>query len=107
MAHHKLTQKKVNGLSKPGRYSDAGGLDAQVTEKGGFWVFRYVRGGRNGKRGRERWLGSGPLWDLPLEQARDGAGRGPPPIAEEYRPVGCEASGTGRTNPSGCETNHF
>ena len=73
MAHHKLTQKKVDGLSRPGRYSDRGGLYATVTETGGFWTFRYVRGGRDGKRGRERWMGLGPLWDVPLAEARDGA----------------------------------
>jgi hypothetical protein len=37
MAHHKLSQMKINGLSKPGRYNDGGGLYAQVTDKGGFW----------------------------------------------------------------------
>ena len=87
MAHHKLTQKKVDGLSRPGRYSDRGGLYATVTETGGFWTFRYVRGGRDGKRGRERWMGLGPLWDVPLAEARDGAEQARKLVRQDIDPL--------------------
>ena len=58
--HHKLNQKKVNELSKPGRYGDGGGLYAQVTTTGPSWIFRYELSGK------EQWMGLGPLCDFTL-----------------------------------------
>src|SRR5712664_2161871 len=62
-----LNVKKVNKLSKPGRYGDGAGLYAQVTTTGRSWVFRYEL------RGKERWMGLGPLCDFSLDEARERA----------------------------------
>ncbi len=63
----KLNVKKVAKLSKPGRYADGANLYVQITETGRSWVFRYE------VRGRERWMGFGPLRDFTLEEAREEA----------------------------------
>jgi integrase len=62
-----LNVKKVNKLSEPGRYCDGAGLYAQITSTGRSWVLRYET------RGRERWMGLGPLRDFTLDEARERA----------------------------------
>ncbi|MGB6448806.1 MAG: integrase arm-type DNA-binding domain-containing protein, partial [Xanthobacteraceae bacterium] len=63
-----LTQKRVEKLNTPGRYSDGHQLYLQVqspTNKS--WLFRYTFDGR------ERFMGLGPLHTIGLEEARERA----------------------------------
>jgi integrase len=63
-----LTQKRIEKLKTPGRYSDAHQLYLQVqspTNKS--WLFRYTFDGR------ERFMGLGPLHTIGLEEARERA----------------------------------
>jgi integrase len=63
-----LTQKRIEKLNTPGRYSDGHQLYLQVqspTNKS--WLFRYTFGGR------ERFMGLGPLHTIDLEEARERA----------------------------------
>jgi len=68
----KLSVKKIAKLTRPGRYSDGDGLSVQITKPdrkgngGGVrsWLFRYEL------RGRERWMGLGPLRFVSLDEAR-------------------------------------
>jgi Arm DNA-binding domain len=62
---NKLSAKKVERLTTPGRHSDGGGLFLSI-DKGGRrrWVFLYTRHGRRVELG----LGGGR--DLPLAAAR-------------------------------------
>ena len=51
----KLTVKKIERLTKPGRYGDGANLYLQITETGvKSWAFRYELFGR-----RERWMALG------------------------------------------------
>lgn len=69
-----LTVKRVERLTKPGRYGDGRGLYLQVTTSGvRSWILRYERGGSNGNKGRERWMGLGPLHTVGLAEARERA----------------------------------
>ena len=80
-----LTQRQITGIKEPGRYGDGRGLYLQVTPSGvRSWLLRYERAedrpDRNSatrpdgkKRGRERWMGLGPLADFSLEEARERA----------------------------------
>jgi integrase len=62
---NKLSARKVETVSAPGRHSDGGGLYLNVTESGGrSWLFMYKTGGRR------REMGLGSLRDVPLTQAR-------------------------------------
>ena len=62
---NKLSARKVETVSVPGRHSDGGGLYLNVTESGGrSWLFMYKTGGRR------REMGLGSLRDVPLTQAR-------------------------------------
>jgi hypothetical protein len=62
---NKLSARKVETVSKPGRHSDGGGLYLNVTESGGrSWLFMYKASGRR------REMGLGSLRDVPLTQAR-------------------------------------
>jgi integrase len=62
---NKLSARKVETVSEPGRHSDGGGLYLNVTESGGrSWLFMYKTGGRR------REMGLGSLRDVPLTQAR-------------------------------------
>lgn len=63
----KLTTLKINKLTKPGRYSDGGGLYLSVKDGSRSWLFRFKLAGR------ETWMGLGPLADLNLTEARDKA----------------------------------
>ena len=63
-----LTQKRIQKLNIPGRYSDGHQLYLQVqspTNKS--WLFRYTFDGR------ERFMGLGPLHTIDLEEARERA----------------------------------
>jgi integrase len=63
-----LTQKRIQKLNMPGRYSDGHQLYLQVqspTNKS--WLFRYTFSGR------ERFMGLGPLHTIDLEEARERA----------------------------------
>jgi integrase len=61
----KLTALKVSGKRKPGMYSDGGGLYLQVTNTGAkSWIFRFRLRGKNG------WMGLGPLHAVSLAEAR-------------------------------------
>jgi integrase len=65
-----LTQKRIEKLNTPGRYSDGHQLYLQVqsaTNKS--WLFRYTF------NGRERFMGLGPLHTIDLEEARERARR--------------------------------
>jgi integrase len=63
-----LTVRRVERLTKPGRYGDGQGLSLQVSPSGvKSWLFRYER------NGRERWMGLGPLHTVDLTEARERA----------------------------------
>jgi hypothetical protein len=63
-----LTVKRLAKCTAPGRYGDGQGLYLQVGRTGGrAWLLRYV------VRGRERWMGLGPLHEFTLDEARDRA----------------------------------
>jgi len=63
-----LTKKRIEKLKKPGRYGDGYGLCLQVTPSGTkSWLLRYER------KGRERWMGLGPLHTFDLAEARERA----------------------------------
>jgi integrase len=63
-----LTVKRIERLTKPGRYGDGRGLCLQLTESGTkSWLFRYERSGR------ERFMGLGAWPDVKLEDARERA----------------------------------
>jgi integrase len=63
-----LTEKKIAGLKKPGRYHDGHGLYLQVlSERNRSWLLRYERDGR------ERWMGLGSLRLFGLKEVREKA----------------------------------
>ena len=64
----KLTALQVERLAKPGHYGDGYGLYLQINANGKkSWIFRYEI------RGRERYMGLGPLHQVSLLQAREAA----------------------------------
>jgi integrase len=66
---HKLGALAVSRLTKPGLYSDGGGLYLQVSRDGvRSWIFRFKTAA-----GRERYFGLGPLHTVSLKQARQRA----------------------------------
>lgn len=63
---NRLTHIKITAAKEKGLYPDGGGLYLQVTPTGArSWVFRYK------KNGRARGMGLGPVYDVPLAEARD------------------------------------
>lgn len=62
---NRLSAQAVARNTKPGLYSDGGGLYLQIT-KGGVksWLFRYMR------NGKARGMGLGPLHTISLAEAR-------------------------------------
>jgi integrase len=63
-----LTQKRIEKLNTPGRYSDGHQLYLQVQSRTNkSWLFRYTFDGR------ERFMGLGPLHTIDLEEARERA----------------------------------
>jgi integrase len=67
---HKLTVLAVKNAKPGDRLSDGGGLRLDV-DKGGNrqWIFRFT----SPLTGRERYMGLGPLADVPLAKAREAA----------------------------------
>jgi hypothetical protein len=65
---HKLFARQIAALSKPGRYSDGGGLYV-VVHAGGTkrWVFLFMRDGR------QREMGLGSILSIGLAAARERA----------------------------------
>jgi len=63
---NRLSALKVKKETKPGRYSDGGGLYLLVKESGKSWIFRW----RDRITGKLRDKGLGPAWDVSLEEAR-------------------------------------
>lgn len=64
-AIHRLKAVAVAQTTKPGLYSDGGGLYLQVTAAGvRSWLFRYMR------QGKARGMGLGPLHTITLAKAR-------------------------------------
>jgi integrase len=62
---HRLTALQVAKAARKGlTVADGGGL---ILQRGSSWIFRYCR------RGKEHWLGLGPLELLDLSSARDAA----------------------------------
>jgi integrase len=60
-----LSAKRVQTLKKPGLYADGGGLYLQIGPEGGkSWLYRF-------HMGRQRYMGLGPLVDVPLSKARE------------------------------------
>lgn len=84
---HKLTDSKINRLSKPGRYADGGGLYLQI-EKGGSknWIFRKA------VAGKDSLTGLGSLRDLDLDAAREKAGHIRSQVAEGRNPQAARTS---------------
>jgi integrase len=62
---HRLKAVAVAQMTKPGLYSDGGGLYLQITPAGvRSWLFRYMR------NGKARGMGLGPLHTISLAKAR-------------------------------------
>lgn len=79
---HKLSARKVQFLSKPGRHSDGGGLYLNVKNTGGkSWCYMWVRNGRR----REMGLGGFP--GVTLSMARDRAQNARELVANDKDPI--------------------
>jgi integrase len=64
----RLTARMVEQVKAPGYYGDGGGLVLRVAEGGSkVWLFRYKT------QGRVREMGLGPVRDVSLAEAREGA----------------------------------
>jgi integrase len=65
---NRLTARMVEQLKGPGYYGDGGGLVLRVADSGSkVWLFRYK------SQGRVREMGLGPIRDVSLAEAREGA----------------------------------
>jgi integrase len=83
---NKLTARKVETLTKPGRHSDGGGLYLNVTQSGAkSWLFMYRCAGRR------REMGIGSARDVPLVQARRLATEARQHLACGYDPLAMRA----------------
>jgi integrase len=79
---NKLSARKVETVSQPGRHSDGAGLYLNVTESGGrSWLFMYKAGGRR------REMGLGSVRDVPLVQARKFAANARQQLASGLDPL--------------------
>ena len=77
-----LTVKRIEKLTARGRYLDERGLYLQVlSPTNRSWLLRYEL------RGRERWMGLGPLKDFGLEEAREEARKARKLIRERIDPI--------------------
>jgi integrase len=78
----KLTVKKIDKLTKPGRYGDGSGLYLQVSgPTSRSWILRYE------KAGRERWLGLGSQRTFTLKEARERARKARQLLADGVDPL--------------------
>ena len=65
---NRLTARMVEQVKKPGYYGDGAGLILRVADSGSkVWLFRYKT------QGRVREMGLGPVRDVSLAEAREGA----------------------------------
>src|SRR6266516_7191611 len=65
---NRLTARMVEQLKGLGYYGDGGGLVLRVADSGSkVWLFRYK------SHGRVREMGLGPIRDVSLAEAREGA----------------------------------
>lgn len=80
---HRLSAAKVKTETKPGFYSDGGGLYLQVSQFGGTksWVFKYT------VNGRRRGMGLGPIHTYSLAEAREKSGELRKVVAENHDPI--------------------
>jgi integrase len=77
-----LTVKQVAKLTEPGRYADGHGLYLQVISPSNrSWLLRFER------RGRERWMGLGPLHTFALDEARERARKARQLLADGVDPL--------------------
>jgi integrase len=84
-----LTQKRIEKLTRRGRYSDGHQLYLQVqspTNKS--WLFRYTFDGR------ERFMGLGPLHTIGLEEARERARQARKTLLDGADPLAVRAAET-------------
>jgi hypothetical protein len=81
-ALHKLTARSVATLSKPGRYSDGGGLFLVVSGSGARkWVFRFRL------PGKRHDMGLGSAQEITLARARQLAAAARSSLAEGINPL--------------------
>ncbi len=79
---NRLTARQVTTISKPGRHADGGNLYLSVSPTGAkSWVFLYARDGR------QRELGLGSAYDVPLARAREIAAQYRQALAERLDPA--------------------
>ncbi|MFC5738638.1 tyrosine-type recombinase/integrase [Sinirhodobacter huangdaonensis] len=80
---HRLSAAKVRAETKPGFYSDGGGLYLQVSQFGGTksWVFKFT------VNGRRRGMGLGPIHTFSLAEARDKAAELRKVVADGRDPI--------------------
>jgi Arm DNA-binding domain len=77
----KLSPVGVRNETKPGLYSDGGGLNLNVGPSGGkSWLFRFML------NGTAREMGLGPVHTIGLAEARERAKVGPSSSAGWHRP---------------------
>ena len=77
-----LTVKRIEKLTKRGRYRDERGLYLQVmSATNRSWLLRFERDGR------ERWMGLGPLHAFGLEEARERARKARQLLADGIDPL--------------------
>ena len=80
--HKRLNARTVETIKTPGRHADGGNLYLNVTATGArSWVFMYTLGGR------QREMGLGPAWDVPLAKAREIAGQHRQTLREGIDPL--------------------
>jgi len=79
---HKLSARKVQSLSKPGRHSDGGGLYLNVKQTGGkSWCYMWT------KNGRRREMGLGGFPGVTLSVARERAQSARELVANDKDPI--------------------
>jgi len=79
---HRLSALEVKSLSKPGHYSDGGGLYLQVSRfDTKSWVFKYT------VHGKTRGMGLGPTHTFSLAEARDKSADLRKVVAEDRDPI--------------------
>ncbi len=78
----KLNTLAIHRLTRPGAYTDGGGLYLRIRPGGGReWAFRYK------VRGRQHWMGLGPERDITLAEARQKARDGRRLLLEGLDPI--------------------